>query len=144
MIEINIKKAHPKAIIPKYFSEGASCIDLYAVIDEPLLLPSMKIALITTGLIFEIPLGFEGQIRTRSGMALSGIVVLNSPGTIDSDYRGVVQVVLMNLSKDEKVITPLTRIAQMAIVPVVKANFVLVNQVTETDRGDGGFGSTGF
>ncbi|PZM12221.1 dUTP diphosphatase [Rhizobium tubonense] len=132
--------------LPAYETKGAAGMDLRAAVEEdkPLTIQPGKRALVPTGLIFEIPEGFEGQIRPRSGLAFKhGITCLNTPGTIDSDYRGEVKVLLINLGEEPFEITRGMRIAQMVIAPVVQAQVSEITAGTETMRGAGGFGSTG-
>ncbi len=132
--------------LPAYQSKGAAGLDLVAALDtqHPLTLAPGARALVPTGLVLELPPGFEAQVRPRSGLALNyGIAVLNSPGTIDSDYRGEVGVVLANLGHAPFEIRRGERIAQLVVAPVVRADLVEVSAVDETARGDGGFGSTG-
>ncbi|WP_159946117.1 dUTP diphosphatase [Rhizobium sp. 18065] len=132
--------------LPAYETSGAAGMDLRAAVDadQPLSLAPGKRALVPTGFIFEIPLGFEAQIRPRSGLAFkNGITCLNTPGTIDSDYRGEVKVLLVNLGDEDFVITRDMRIAQMVIAPVTQARVAEVTVTSETARGTGGFGSTG-
>ena len=132
--------------LPAYESKGAAGMDLRAAVDEaaPLTLQPGKRALVPTGFIFEIPSGFEVQIRPRSGLAFKhGITCLNSPGTVDSDYRGEVKVLLVNLGEEAFIIERGMRIAQMVIAPVTHANLREVPTLGETSRGAGGFGSTG-
>ena len=129
--------------IPTYATEGSSGLDLCANISTPITLKSMERKLIPTGLFLALPNGFEAQIRPRSGLAMKyGITVLNSPGTIDSDYRGEIQVILINLSKESFIIERRMRIAQLVIQAVVQANLKIVTKLSETKRGEGGFGST--
>lgn len=125
-------------------SEGAAGLDLTAAMDEAVELePGMRAA-IGTGLAVAIPVGFEGQVRPRSGLALkSGITVVNAPGTIDSDYRGEVKILLVNVSNAAFTIEPGMRVAQMVVAPVVQAALMEVESLPETARGAGGFGSTG-
>lgn len=131
--------------VPQKKSAGASCVDLYAATYSPIIIDPGKTKLVPTGFAIEIPLGYEAQIRSRSGFVLkSGIVVANSPGTIDSDYRGEVSVILHNLGSTYFVIERGDRIAQMTIKKVEDFEFVLVNELSETERGDDGFGSTGI
>ncbi len=133
--------------LPAYETAGSAGMDLRAAIDEGqrLVLKPGKRALVPTGLIFEIPAGFEGQIRPRSGLAFkNGVTCLNTPGTIDSDYRGEVQVLLINLGEEKFVIERGMRIAQMVIAPVVQAVLREAELAGVTDRGAGGFGSTGL
>ncbi|TAX79247.1 dUTP diphosphatase [Rhizobium ruizarguesonis] len=132
--------------LPAYESKGAAGMDLRAAVDEatPLTLLPGKRALVPTGFIFEIPEGFEGQVRPRSGLAFkNGITCLNSPGTVDSDYRGEVKVLLANLGDEAFVISRGMRIAQMVIAPVTQARVAEITAASETVRGAGGFGSTG-
>ena len=130
--------------LPEYQSEFAAGMDLRAVLAEPVtLLPGAR-ALIPTGLVMAIPEGYEGQVRPRSGLALRhGVTVLNSPGTIDADYRGEVKVVLINLGQEEFVVCNADRIAQLVIAPVARARLKAVLELDETVRGEGGYGSTG-
>jgi dUTP pyrophosphatase len=132
--------------LPEYESKGAAGMDLRAAIEEgaPLVLAPGKRALVPTGFVFEIPEGFEGQVRPRSGLAFKhGITCLNSPGTIDSDYRGEVKVLLVNLGEEDFTVTRGMRIAQILIAPVSQARVVEIAEASETSRGAGGFGSTG-
>ena len=132
--------------LPSYETAGAAGMDLRAAVsaDEPMTLAPGKRALVPTGFIMEIPAGFEAQIRPRSGLAFkNGITCLNTPGTIDSDYRGEVKVLLINLGDDAFVIERGMRIAQMVIAPVTQVSVAEISEVSETKRGAGGFGSTG-
>ncbi|MCM2439519.1 dUTP diphosphatase [Agrobacterium vitis] len=132
--------------LPAYETAGAAGMDLRAAVTEaePLTLTPGKRALVPTGLIMEIPQGFEAQIRPRSGLAFkNGITCLNTPGTIDSDYRGEVKVLLINLGDEDFTITRGMRIAQMVIAPVTQAQVIEVTETSDTVRGTGGFGSTG-
>ncbi|OLP45182.1 dUTP diphosphatase [Rhizobium oryziradicis] len=132
--------------LPAYETKGAAGMDLRAAVpdSEPLVLSPGKRALVPTGLIMEIPQEFEGQIRPRSGLAFkNGITCLNTPGTVDSDYRGEVKVLLINLGDEDFTITRGMRIAQMVIAPVTQMPVVEVMDTSETARGAGGFGSTG-
>lgn len=129
---------------PSYSTSGSSGMDLRAAIEEPVSIRSGEGAVIPTGLKMEIPIGYEGQVRTRSGLAAShGLTVLNSPGTIDADYRGEVKVILMNFGDDTVTVERGDRIAQLVIAPVVRVVIEEVDEVGETTRGAGGFGSTG-
>jgi len=131
---------------PEYGSEGAAGIDLYAAVnaDYRHCIPSMEWSLVPTGIAIQLPKGFEAQIRPRSGLAAKhGITVLNSPGTIDSDYRGEVKVLLINFGEKDFFITRGDKIAQMVIMPVPTVTLKEVKELTETKRGEGGFGSTG-
>jgi len=132
--------------LPAYETPGSAGMDLRAAVaeDAPLTLePGARFA-VPTGLVMEIPHGFEGQVRPRSGLALkSGITCLNTPGTIDSDYRGEVKVILVNLGAEPFTVSRGMRIAQLVIAPVVQARIIVESSLSETDRGAGGFGSTG-
>jgi dUTP pyrophosphatase len=130
--------------LPRYQTDGAAGLDLHAALTEPLVVAPLGRVKVPTGLIFAIPSSFEGQVRPRSGLAArSGLTVLNAPGTVDSDYRGEVQVLLVNLSDAPVTIAPLERIAQIVIAPVARAELVLVHVHGATARGAGGLGSTG-
>ncbi|WP_121021673.1 dUTP diphosphatase [Helicobacter vulpis] len=143
MPRVKIQKLHPKARIPAYQSSGASGFDLHAL--EALQIAPSAVALVRTGLAVSLEQGFELQIRSRSGLALRDqIVVLNSPGTIDSDYRGELQVILMNLSRRVFSIQPGDRIAQAILCQVFSAQFELVTQLETSARGCKGFGSSGI
>jgi dUTP pyrophosphatase len=146
MIEIKVKKLpHARDLpIPSYATPMASGMDLRAAVDSPLVVRPLERVVVPTGIVLEIPEGYEGQVRPRSGLALGkGLTVLNSPGTIDADYRGEVKVILINLGGEEVVIRRGDRIAQLVIVPVVRVRLVEVEEVSGTKRGEGGFGSTG-
>lgn len=133
------------ARLPVYATSGSSGMDLVAAIDEPVVIGSMEFATIPTGIALEIPAGFEGQIRARSGLAsLYGIGVLNAPGTIDSDYRGEIKVILFNFGKEPFVVEPGTRIAQLVVAPVCKVELEIANELSETERKEGGFGHSGL
>ena len=141
-MKLKIKKLTPDAIIPAYQTELAAGFDLHSVEDYVLKKGERK--LIKTGLAFEIEEGYEVQIRPRSGLAFKhGITVLNTPGTIDADYRGEIMVLLINLGEEDFEIKKGERIAQAVIAPVIQAEFVEVDELSETKRGKGGFGSTG-
>lgn len=130
--------------LPEYATAGASGMDLRADLTSPVILKSLERKLIPTGLFIELPEGYEAQVRPRSGLAIKqGITCLNSPGTIDSDYRGEIKIVLINLSGEEQLINPGDRIAQMVIQKVERAGWEEVTVLTETVRNAGGFGSTG-
>jgi len=130
--------------LPSYQTQGASGADLCAHLPTPVRIPAGGRALIPTGLRLEVPPGWEAQVRPRSGLAARhGVTVLNSPGTIDSDYRGDVQVILVNLGQEDFQVNPGDRVAQLAIVPVARASFVRAETIGGTGRGEGGFGSTG-
>jgi dUTP pyrophosphatase len=130
--------------IPRYQTQLASGLDLHADIVQPIILQPMERRLIPSGFIFEIPAGYEGQVRARSGLALKhGLTCLNAPGTIDADYRGEVSVLLVNLSTESYTVQPHDRIAQLVIAPVVQVTLSESPTVSTSERGIGGFGSTG-
>jgi dUTP pyrophosphatase len=130
--------------LPAYATEGSAGMDLCAHIHESVVLEPLERKLIPTGLFIELPTGYEAQVRPRSGLALKqGITCLNSPGTIDADYRGEIGVILINLSNEMQVIKTGDRIAQMVIAPVTQISWELATALTPTNRGAGGFGSTG-
>lgn len=130
--------------LPEYSTPHSAGLDLRANIDESIILAPLERKLIPTGLFIELPVGYEAQIRPRSGLALkNGITVLNSPGTIDADYRGEICVILINLSNEKFEIKDNERICQMVIAKHEKAEFIEVNILDESERGDGGFGHTG-
>lgn len=136
--------AADNASIPHYASNGASGADVRAFIEEAIELAPGACRLVPTGLSFAIPLGYELQVRPRSGLALKHqIGVLNTPGTIDADYRGQVGIILVNYGKETFTITPGMRIAQLVLAPVVQANFICTADLLTTQRGSGGFGHTG-
>jgi dUTP pyrophosphatase len=141
-MKIKVQKLDDKAIIPEYQTAGAAGFDLHSV--TKIMLHPGERGLISTGLAMEIEDGYELQIRPRSGLAHKyGITVLNAPGTIDSDYRGEIKVLLLNTSNETFTIQHGERIAQGVVQEVIKANFEVVKHLTETERGKGGFGSTG-
>lgn len=130
--------------LPFYATAQSAGMDLYANIESPILIKSLDRKLIPTGLHIALPAGYEVQVRPRSGLALKhGITVLNTPGTIDADYRGEIGVILVNLSKEDYVVKPSERIAQMVLNKHEVVEFELVDKLPESDRGEGGFGSTG-
>ena len=144
MIEILIKRLSKNISLPKYETEGSSGMDLSASIEKEIQIEPGKSAIIPTGLSVSIPKNFEIQIRPRSGLAAKNqISVLNTPGTIDADYRGELKVILINLSETAFIIEKGLRIAQMVLCPVIKATLKEVETLEETKRGSGGFGSTG-
>ena len=144
MIKVLVKKLNPKAELPKYKTEGSSGMDLMALIEKPIIIKPQNSVLIPTGFSIAIPEDTEVQIRPRSGLAAkSSISVLNTPGTIDSDYRGEIKIILFNHGKEEFTINNKDRIAQMILMPVLKAEFEEVEELPKTIRGSGGFGSTG-
>jgi dUTP pyrophosphatase len=144
MTKIQIKKLSNEVLTPKYETAGSSGMDIAAHIEKDIVLNPGEKTLIPTGFSLSVPRGYEVQIRPRSGLAVKkGITVLNSPGTIDSDYRGEIKVILINLSKDEFSIKNGERIAQMVVCPIVQVIVQEVEELSGTDRGTGGFGSTG-
>ena len=143
MIEIKVVN-RGRQTLPQYATKQSAGMDLRANIDEPIVLHPMERRLIPTGLFIALPEGYEAQVRPRSGLALKhGLTVLNAPGTIDADYRGEVGVVLINLSQEDFVINAGERIAQMVIARHEQAQFQLVEELDETERGAGGYGHTG-
>ena len=130
--------------LPSYATLGSSGMDIRAYITAPIVLQPSERGLVPTGLFVEIPLGYEIQIRPRSGLAIKhGITCLNSPGTIDADYRGEIKVILINLSNEPQTINPGDRIAQMVVQKVEVVQWISVSELNESERGSGGFGSTG-
>jgi dUTP pyrophosphatase len=130
--------------LPTYATDGSAGLDIRAFIESPFIMQPMQRAAIPTGIFIELPKGYEAQVRPRSGLALKqGITVLNTPGTIDSDYRGEIKIILINLSGEEQVIQNGERIAQLVIQKYEKVNWTLVEQLEETARNAGGFGHTG-
>jgi dUTP pyrophosphatase len=130
--------------LPEYATEGSAGMDIRASLERPVVLKPLERQLISTGLFIELPDGYEAQIRPRSGLAIKhGITCLNSPGTIDSDYRGEVKIILINLSQEEHIIQDKDRIAQMIIGRVEKVKWKAVEEITATVRNEGGFGHTG-
>lgn len=144
-MQVKIKcTAEDGAVLPVYKTEGAAGADICAYLKENIILKKGEHVLVPTGLKFEIPSGYEIQVRPRSGLAAkNGVTVLNTPGTIDSDYRGEVKVVLINLGKEDFTICNGDRIAQIVAAPVTQALFEKTDELSDTDRGEGGFGSTG-
>lgn len=140
---VKIKRLAPEAKVPRYEHPGDSGADLVAIADH--LLPPMQWVAVPTGLAAEVPPGFELQVRPRSGLALKhGVTVLNTPGTIDAGYRGEIKVILMNLGPEPFQISQGQRIAQLVVAPILFGQFEEVDQLAESQRGSGGFGSTGI
>lgn len=140
-VKIRNESANP---LPQYATHGSSGLDLRASLDAPLTLQPMERTLVPTGLFMEIPDGYEAQVRPRSGLAAKhGITCLNTPGTIDSDYRGEIKIILINLSTEAHIIEPGDRVAQMVFQKVEKVEWAEVSLLTESQRNEGGFGSTG-
>lgn len=141
LVKIISQSKHP---LPVYETSASAGMDVRANLDEPVVIPPLGRALIQTGLFMELPKGYECQVRPRSGLALKkGLTVLNTPGTIDADYRGEIGVILINLSEHAVEIADGERIAQLVFAPVTQATFEEVSMLSETHRGHGGFGSTG-
>ena len=144
MVKVLIKKLNSKVQLPKYKTDGSSGMDLMAFLESPINLKPQRSEIIPTGISIAIPEDTEVQIRPRSGLAAkSNISVLNTPGTIDSDYRGEIKIILFNHGKEDFVINNNDRIAQMILMPIIKAEFEEVENLPKTLRGSGGFGSTG-
>lgn len=141
---LRYRKLRPAALAPRYMSAGAAGMDLASAAEGPVVLePGARLG-VPTGLALEIPAGFEGQVRPRSGLALRvGVTIVNAPGTIDSDYRGELVVLLVNLGREPHVINPGDRIAQLVIAPVTQVEVAEVQELSTTVRGSGGFGHTG-
>lgn len=140
-IDIVNKSGHD---LPTYETIASAGMDLRAVVSEPIVLGPLERAIVKTGLFIELPVGYEAQVRPRSGLAAKkGVTVLNSPGTIDADYRGEIGVILVNLSNEPFTIESGERIAQLVIAKHERAQWVEVSELSETSRGEGGFGSTG-
>ena len=145
MIVVRFRKTNPDVTLPEYETKGASGCDVRAFLPEgPLVIPSGEWRLVPTGLCPEIPLGYEIQVRPRSGLAYrNGITCLNTPGTVDSDYRGEIKVNLINHSKTDFVVENGMRIAQFIIAKVENPSFEVSDDLSQSERGEGGFGSTG-
>ena len=144
MVKVLVKRLNSKVKLPEYKTSGSSGMDLMACLDKPIKIAPNTLELIPTGLSVAIPEDLEIQIRPRSGLAAkSNIGVLNTPGTIDSDYRGELKIILFNHGNEEFIVNNNDRIAQMVLIPVLKMNFEEVDELPKTFRGSGGFGSTG-
>jgi dUTP pyrophosphatase len=144
MIKVRFVKIRESAIVPCYMTEHAAGMDLHAALDAPMVLAPGERTLIPTGLAMEIPSGYEGQVRPRSGLALRhGIALVNSPGTIDADYRGEVGIIVINHGYEPVTFAPGDRIAQLVIAPVTRIAFEETSQLDESQRASGGFGHTG-
>ena len=144
MVKVLVKRLNSKVKLPSYKTDGWSGMDLMAFLDKPISILPQQSRLIPTGLFIAIPDNTEVQIRPRSGLAVkNNISVLNTPGTIDSDYRGELKVILYNYGNEEFIVKNEDRIAQMVLMPIIKASFEEVENLPETIRGEGGFGSTG-
>ncbi len=144
MIQVKVKKLHPQAVVPGYMTEHAAGMDLCTVIEAPVSLSPGERTLLPTGLAMEIPPGFEGQVRPRSGLALKqGIALVNSPGTIDADYRGEIGIIIINHGTEIVEFQPGDRVAQLIIAPVTQAELIEVDDLNDSARSSGGFGHTG-
>lgn len=144
MTSLRVKLLRPGAVLPRYATEGAAGMDLSAAVDEPVTLAPGARAAIPTGIAVALPPGHEGQVRPRSGLARrSGVTVVNAPGTIDEDYRGEIEVLLVNLGSEPVVIRGGDRIAQLVVAPVRRVEITGADELDATARGGGGFGSTG-
>ena len=144
MTKVNIKKLNEKAVVPTYGSQFSAGADLYACIDEKLTIEAGQTVLVHTGIAMEIPTGYVGLVFARSGLASKkGLAPANKVGVIDSDYRGEIMVALHNHGSESREIESGERIAQIALVPYLTADFNVVGELSDTDRGTGGFGSTG-
>ena len=145
-VEIRIQRlAHAEGLhLPSYATAGAAGADLCAAVDGEMIIEPGDRAAVPTGLVLEIPQGYEGQVRPRSGLAIkAGLTIVNAPGTIDSDYRGELKVLMVNLGSEPVTINRGDRIAQFLIAPVTRASFIEAEDLSASDRGEGGFGSTG-
>jgi dUTP pyrophosphatase len=145
MKKVEVKIIREEGVtLPKYMTDGAAGMDVYAHIKTPIILNSLERQLIPTGIIMEIPFGYEIQVRPRSGLAIKyGITLVNSPGTIDSDYRGEIGIILINLSLNKYTINPMERVGQLVLQKVYKMEFIETNKVEKSKRSIGGFGHTG-
>ncbi|MCX7769518.1 MAG: dUTP diphosphatase [Proteobacteria bacterium] len=145
-IKVFVKRLHSFDLpLPSYQTDGSSGMDLYAAIEESIIIRPLERVIIPTGLAIELPKGFEAQIRPRSGLALkNGITILNSPGTIDEDYRGEIKIILINLGQEDFQVNRGDRIAQMVFSKVSRVELFEVSFLNDTNRNDGGFGHTGF
>lgn len=145
MVPVKVRKLSSEAVLPKYMTEGSAGCDVCALVEGPWIVESMQRVAIPTGLAFEIPVGYEIQVRPRSGLSLKqGLTVVNAPGTIDSDYRGEVKILMVNLSKEPVTVQNHDRIAQLVIQKVEQISFVEVADLEKSARAEGGFGSTGL
>jgi dUTP pyrophosphatase len=141
---VQIRRLRPDAIVPRYQTADAAGMDLHAALDQPMQVAPGAVVSVPTGLAMAIPRGFEGQVRPRSGLAIKhAVTLINAPGTLDADFRGGVMVLLINHGREPFTIAHGDRIAQMVITPVVQAAVDVVNELPDTERGIGGFGSTG-
>lgn len=144
-MEVKVKKLNEKATLPQYETEHAAAMDVRACLDAPMILQPLERAMVPTGLAFEIPEGHEMQVRARSGLSIKhGITMVNGVGTIDADYRGELNILVINLGQEAFEIEPDMRIAQLLVTKYEKVSWQLTEDLSETARGAGGFGSTGF
>jgi dUTP pyrophosphatase len=144
-MDVKVKKLRKDAVLPEYQTDQAAAMDIHACLDEPMVVKPLERFMVPTGLAFEIPEGYEMQIRARSGLSIKhGITMVNGVGTIDADYRGELNVLMINLSQEEFTIEPGMRVAQMLVAKFEKVSWQLAEDLSETSRGNGGFGSTGF
>jgi len=144
-VQVKVKKLKPNAILPEYQTDQAAAMDIHACLDEPMTLEPLARAMIPTGLAFELPDGYEMQIRARSGLSIKhGITMVNGIGTIDADYRGELNILTINLGSEPFVIEPGMRVAQLLISQYEKITWQETDELNETARSSGGFGSTGF
>ncbi len=142
--QVQIKKLHPAAQIPRYMSALAAGLDIHALLESPVTLLPGERCLLPTGLAMAIPAGYEVQVRPRSGLAIKhGITLVNTPGTIDADYRGEIKIILINHGSETFIVESGERIAQLIVAPVCQAQFCEVAELSTTERGAGGFGHTG-
>jgi dUTP pyrophosphatase len=141
---VQLRRLRPDAVVPRYQTADAAGMDLHAALDDAMVVEPGAVIAVPTGLALAIPRGFEGQVRPRSGLARKhGITVANAPGTLDSDYRGECMVLLINLGREPFTIAHGDRVAQLVIAPVAQAELIEVEELPATERGSGGFGSTG-
>ncbi len=141
---VQIRRLRPDAIVPRYQTADAAGLDLHAALDQPMQVAPGAVVAVPTGLAMAIPRGWEGQVRPRSGLARNhAVTVANAPGTLDADYRGPVMVLVINLGREPFLIKHGDRVAQLVIAPVAQAELVEVDELSATERGAGGFGSTG-
>ena len=143
-IEVNIIRCRPKARLPRYMTEQAAGMDLYAVLEADVVLPPGRRVMVPTGIAIALPSGYEAQVRPRSGLAVKhGVTLVNSPGTIDADYRGEISVIIINHGDSDFTISDGERIAQMIVASVSHCSWNLVEDLDQSQRGSGGFGHTG-
>jgi len=144
-MDVKVKRLNPKALLPAYQTEHAAAMDVHACLDAAMTLQPLERAMVPTGLAFEIPEGYEMQVRARSGLSIKhGLTMVNGVGTIDADYRGELHILMINLGQEPFVIEPDMRVAQLLVTRYEKVSLQLTETLSETDRGEGGFGSTGF